>query len=82
MKGPITISDVLCQLLLTVVVVLLSADKIIQMKEIFYSLGDFLSEMVLLDWLIYNRDRHGANVEVLVSGNGFRMAPLLVMVAP
>lgn len=32
--------------------------------------------MVLLDWLIYNRDRHGANVEVLVSGNGFRMAPL------
>lgn len=39
-------------------------------------LGDFLSEMVLLDWLIYNRDRHGANVEVLVSGNGFRMAPL------
>lgn len=39
-------------------------------------LEDFISEMFLLDWLICNRDRHGANIEVLNSSNGFRMAPL------
>lgn len=39
-------------------------------------LDDFFSKMFLLDWLICNRDRHGANIEVLVSSNGFRLAPL------
>lgn len=39
-------------------------------------LDDFLSEMFLLDWIICNRDRHGANVEVLLLEDTFRMAPL------
>ena len=39
-------------------------------------LDDFLSEMFLLDWIICNRDRHGANIEVLTTDQGFRMAPL------
>lgn len=39
-------------------------------------LDDFLSEMFLLDWVICNRDRHGANVEVLLQEDTFRMAPL------
>ena len=33
--------------------------------------------MILVDFLIINRDRHGANIEVLVDGSGnFRLAPL------
>lgn len=38
-------------------------------------LKQYFSDMFLLDWLICNRDRHGANIEVL-QDNGFRMAPL------
>lgn len=36
-----------------------------------------IQEMFLLDFLIFNRDRHGANVEFLINGDGdVRMAPL------
>jgi hypothetical protein len=40
-------------------------------------LDDYVSEVFLLDWLVYNRDRHGANLEVLLKDdNSFRMTPL------
>lgn len=38
--------------------------------------GDYFHKMFLLDYLICNRDRHGANVEVLVSRESVRFAPL------
>ena len=37
---------------------------------------DVISDMFLLDWLICNRDRHGANIEVIASANSYRPAPL------
>jgi hypothetical protein len=38
---------------------------------------NYISEVFLLDWLVYNRDRHGANLEVLLKEDGsFRMTPL------
>ena len=39
-------------------------------------LQDYFYDMFLLDWIICNRDRHGANVEVLIDSDWFRMAPL------
>ena len=39
-------------------------------------LSAYVYDMFLLDWIICNRDRHGANIEVLVNNKGFRMAPL------
>ena len=38
--------------------------------------SSYFYDMFLFDWLIYNRDRHGANIEVLSSSNGTRLAPL------
>lgn len=35
-----------------------------------------IRKMMLADFLIINRDRHGANIEVLVSKKGARLAPL------
>lgn len=32
--------------------------------------------MFLLDYIICNRDRHGANIEVLQKGDTYRLAPL------
>lgn len=41
------------------------------------SLDTFINEMLLVDFLIINRDRHGANVEILKDSMGnFRPAPL------
>lgn len=38
---------------------------------------DKVYQMLLIDFLILNRDRHGANIEVIMDGNGgVRMAPL------
>lgn len=39
------------------------------LKEYFYN-------MFLLDYIICNRDRHGANIEVLQKGEEYRLAPL------
>lgn len=39
--------------------------------------GKYLCEMFLVDYLILNRDRHGANIEVLKASDGsVRLAPL------
>lgn len=35
-----------------------------------------IKQMMLVDYLIANRDRHGANIEVLYGKDGFRLAPL------
>lgn len=35
-----------------------------------------IRQMMLVDFLIANRDRHGANIEVLRSSDGIRLAPL------
>lgn len=43
--------------------------KRLELEEYFYN-------MFLLDYLICNRDRHGANVEVLQKGDEYRLAPL------
>lgn len=32
--------------------------------------------MFLFDYLICNRDRHGANIEVLQKGENYRLAPI------
>lgn len=37
--------------------------------------GDLMN-MLFLDYLIDNRDRHGANVELLMSSSGVRLAPI------
>lgn len=37
---------------------------------------DNVDKLLLVDFLIINRDRHGANVEVLQSNNKFRLAPI------
>lgn len=36
----------------------------------------YFEEMLLLDFIICNRDRHGANIEVLVKDGQYRLAPL------
>ena len=45
-----------------------------------------IDEMMLFDFLIINRDRHGANIELLKSPEGIRMTPLfdngLALIAP
>lgn len=41
-----------------------------------YGFIDYFNEMLLIDYLILNRDRHGANIEVLISDDGVRLAPL------
>ncbi len=38
--------------------------------------NNYVSGMFLLDWIINNRDRHGTNIEVLVSNERYRFAPL------
>lgn len=43
--------------------------KRLELEEYFYN-------MFLLDYLICNRDRHGANIEVLQKGDNYRLAPL------
>lgn len=48
---------------------------------------DDVKRMMVVDWLIANRDRHGSNIEVLVDGLGVaRLAPIfdngLSLVAP
>lgn len=35
-----------------------------------------LLNMVLIDYIINNRDRHGANIELLLSANGERLSPI------
>lgn len=35
-----------------------------------------LLNMILIDYLINNRDRHGANIELLLSENGERLSPI------
>lgn len=35
-----------------------------------------LLNMILIDYLINNRDRHGANIELLLSGDGERLSPI------
>lgn len=37
---------------------------------------DQIYSMLVADFLIMNRDRHGANIEILKSGRNYRMAPL------
>lgn len=39
-------------------------------------LEEYFYDMFLLDYLICNRDRHGANIEVLQKGDTYRLAPL------
>lgn len=39
-------------------------------------LEEYFYNMFLLDYLICNRDRHGANIEVLQKGEHYRLAPL------
>lgn len=39
-------------------------------------LNDYFYHMFLLDYIICNRDRHGANIEVLQKDDNYRMAPL------
>lgn len=39
-------------------------------------LQDYFYNMFLLDYIICNRDRHGANIEVLQKGDTYRLAPL------
>ena len=39
-------------------------------------LEDYFYKMFLFDYLICNRDRHGANIEVLQKGDSYRLAPL------
>lgn len=41
-----------------------------------HNLEPYFYEMFLLDYLICNRDRHGANIEVLEKGGAYRIAPL------
>lgn len=35
-----------------------------------------LLNMILIDYIINNRDRHGANIELLLSANGERLSPI------
>lgn len=45
------------------------------LREMGYS--EYLDQMILVDFLIVNRDRHGANLEVLYSeSDGIRLSPL------
>lgn len=39
-------------------------------------LNDYFYNMFILDYLICNRDRHGANIEVLQENDQYRLAPL------
>lgn len=42
-----------------------------------YGWGEFINQLILVDYLIINRDRHGANIEVIQSRDGsFHPAPL------
>lgn len=41
-----------------------------------YRLSQYFSDLCLFDYIIYNRDRHGANIEVLVSNNEWELVPL------
>lgn len=38
--------------------------------------ADYIYQMTVADFLVINRDRHGANLEVLKSGDTYRLAPL------
>lgn len=40
------------------------------------NLEEYFYNMFILDYLICNRDRHGANIEVLQKGDSYRLAPL------
>ena len=45
--------------------------------DIFLALDEeYCYAMLVLDYLIFNRDRHGANVEVLYNNGQYRLAPL------
>ncbi|MGN0650972.1 MAG: hypothetical protein ACI4KM_11085 [Oscillospiraceae bacterium] len=50
------------------------------------NLTEYLYQMLLVDFLIINRDRHGANLEILKTPQGIRLVPLfdngLSFVAP
>lgn len=35
-----------------------------------------IQDMLFLDYIVHNRDRHGANVEVLCSREGVRLSPI------
>lgn len=39
-------------------------------------LKEYFNNLFLLDYIICNRDRHGANIEVLQTGDTYRLAPL------
>lgn len=39
-------------------------------------LSQYFSDLCLFDYIIYNRDRHGANIEVLVSNDEWELVPL------
>ena len=41
-----------------------------------YGWKDYIYQMFIVDYLILNRDRHGANIEVLKNKNSVRLAPL------
>ena len=41
-----------------------------------YGWKEYIYQMFVVDYLILNRDRHGANIEVLKNKNGVRLAPL------
>ena len=41
-----------------------------------FGLEEYFFNMFLLDYLICNRDRHGANIEVLQKEDNYRLAPL------
>ena len=41
-----------------------------------FGFGSYVRQMMLADFLCINRDRHGANIEVLISENSVRLAPL------
>ena len=40
------------------------------------SFYDDLCKMLLVDYILDNRDRHGANIELLTKGDSFRLAPV------
>lgn len=49
-------------------------DKLHFIKRL--GLEEYFYHMFLFDYLICNRDRHGANIEVLQKGDNYRLAPI------
>ncbi len=51
-------------------------DKETPLEFMLRKFEDYVYEVFLFDYIICNRDRHGANIEILYNGGGYRVAPI------